>query len=536
MSDDRSPVQIREATEADAGAIIELFIAGYGDGYMYPQYYEDLSIRKMILSEGTLMFVAEDASGRLVGTASVMLEIGAYSDLIGELGRLVVHPEFRNQGVATHLMRARLDRVKDRLHVGIVEARTIHPYACRLATRHEFAPVGMLPNGLVFSNSREHAVLYMRHFGDALSLRNNHPRIIPEAYALAGLAMENVGLDLDVIVDEQAAPYPHGGDVQIEKLQAEGYTSLLRIERGRVRNREVFGPLQLHYGRFKLLATHAHYLIARDGGRVVGAVGFILDRQDLHLRIFELIQVDQAVARQLLADLGRRAVEEWDLVTIEIDVAANAPSLQRTLLELDYRPAAYLPAHSFHAVERRDVVKMWRLLQPAVVPSDELPAAAMTVTEVVLEQLRQQERRPRIRRALEDVLLCSDLTEEQAGRIEGLLEYTRLETGERLFERGEPGDRMFLVTEGRVTIEGEDGAVGEVGPGGCVGEVALLTRAPHSATAVASEPVEAGTLGREPLERLVRQRPDIGVALYRNLARELGEKLKQADLDISGAS
>jgi len=35
---------------------------------------------------------------------------------------------------------------------------------------------------------------------------------------------------------------------------------------------------------------------------------------------------------------------------------------------------------------------------------------------------------------------------------------------------------------------------------------------------------------RDDLQDLVRQRPDIGVVLYRNLARGLGEKLRRADL------
>jgi len=44
--------------------------------------------------------------------------------------------------------------------------------------------------------------------------------------------------------------------------------------------------------------------------------------------------------------------------------------------------------------------------------------------------------------------------------------------------------------------------------------------------------VEAGVLTKKDLQSVVRLRPGIGVVLYRNLARGLGEKLRRADLGI----
>ena len=41
--------------------------------------------------------------------------------------------------------------------------------------------------------------------------------------------------------------------------------------------------------------------------------------------------------------------------------------------------------------------------------------------------------------------------------------------------------------------------------------------------------VHAGVITRDDLNTLVRQRPDIGVVLYRNLAENFGSKLKRLD-------
>ena len=57
----------------------------------------------------------------------------------------------------------------------------------------------------------------------------------------------------------------------------------------------------------------------------------------------------------------------------------------------------------------------------------------------------------------------------------------------------------------------------------------LLTRARHSATATAQTKTETAVLPHHELDQLIRLRPDIGVIIYRNLARGLGKKLIRSD-------
>ena len=101
---------------------------------------------------------------------------------------------------------------------------------------------------------RESLALLACYFGDALGLRKNHPRVIPEVHPLSHLALEDCSLRPDAVVDEDAPAYPPGGSFEFQELTADGYATLLRIQRGRVRRREVFGPVRLHYGLFKLQA------------------------------------------------------------------------------------------------------------------------------------------------------------------------------------------------------------------------------------------------------------------------------------------
>jgi GNAT superfamily N-acetyltransferase len=521
-------INVREATGKDVAGIREIFLASYGTDYKDPRYYDDALLTRLVYSEDSLLLVAEDSdTGRIVGTASVDLEVGAHSDLVGEFCRLAVHPDHRQRGVGKLLLSERLCRVQDRLQVGLVEARTAHPYSLQIAEAHQFAIAGFMPERWRL-RERESLGLLVRYFGNALDLRDNHPRIIPEVFPLAHMALENCRLPPDAIVDEEAPAYPPGGSFDVQDLTTEGYAALLRIERGRVRHREIFGPARLHYGIFKLQARRSRYLIAREGGRIAGAVGFTLDPLDKAVRIFELIALHDEVIRFLLSELERACREKWDCL-IEVDVGAHAPRMQRTLIEVGFLPVAYLPALVFHEVERLDVVKMVRLLVPPQVRTDTLTPSCKALADLVLRLFRNRTVLPRIAQAVHDLPLFAGLNGEQVARLAGVCGVATFAPGEPVFREGEADNQIHVVLQGEVviTVAGSAAPVGVVQSGECLGEMSLLTAAAHSATATARTPVETAVLGHEALAELIRLRPDIGLLIYRNLARGMGEKLKR---------
>ncbi len=135
---------------------------------------------------------------------------------------------------------------------------------------------------------------------------------------------------------------------------------------------------------------------------------------------------------------------------------------------------------------------------------------------------------------MDRVGLFSGLEEEQLERLASVCTHTTFDRGQDIFSTGEPCTEMYLILDGEVAVlaKGGEGHIGTVHAGECLGEVAVLTGGEHSATARAITPVEAGVLTKKDLQSVVRLRPGIGVVLYRNLARGLGEKLRRADLGI----
>jgi CRP-like cAMP-binding protein len=127
------------------------------------------------------------------------------------------------------------------------------------------------------------------------------------------------------------------------------------------------------------------------------------------------------------------------------------------------------------------------------------------------------------------------LTEEQINRLAGICGIRQFEMGATIFKEGETATEMFVVLSGEANIYLEDASqpVGAVTTGECLGELSALSGASHSATATAKQSLEVATINHTDFAQLVRQRPDIGVQIYKNLAVGLGEKLRRSDTFIA---
>jgi CRP-like cAMP-binding protein/GNAT superfamily N-acetyltransferase len=524
-------VNIRPAEEGDIQAIQALFRVCYGDRYSHPEFVSEPYLRKMIYSDNSRALVAEDATGNIVATASVVIDVGAYSDLVGEFGRLVVHPNSRGRHIGHRLMTERIEQVGPYLHIGFADNRLAHTRSQHISLAHGFAPVGFLP-----IHNGEPVALFVRHFGDALKLRRNHPRLAPQVYGLAQRALKACGIEAGAIVDETSPPYGLDESFEIEEMSARGYATLLRFERGRVKNPEIFSRARLHFGLRTLESHNTSYLLARRDGHLVGAVGYAHDaRLDHAVRIFELVSADESPNRFLLKELMRRSREEWRVDYVEVDVNAHAPRMQKTLLELGFVPVAYLPASVFHHVERLDTVRMQRFYVPVRTEGLQLTDEAKPLFEMVIRSLNTRAIQPKLVQLLPATRFGKHLNREQVSRLSTLFETVSFNDGDTILKAGERDARLYILLSGkaRVYSGSPPEEVGSVDEGELLGEVSLLRKTPHTATAIAEGKVEAAAVHHNDLNQLLQQRTDIGVVLFRNLATGLSSKLSRTDAFLS---
>jgi CRP/FNR family transcriptional regulator, cyclic AMP receptor protein len=102
------------------------------------------------------------------------------------------------------------------------------------------------------------------------------------------------------------------------------------------------------------------------------------------------------------------------------------------------------------------------------------------------------------------------------------------EEGEVIFREGDPGEAMYVVVEGKVELRIRDKVVEKVGPGGVIGEMALIDRAPRVATATALTDCRLAAIPEKRFLFMVQQTPHFSLQILRVVVerlRRMDEKL-----------
>jgi EmrB/QacA subfamily drug resistance transporter len=99
----------------------------------------------------------------------------------------------------------------------------------------------------------------------------------------------------------------------------------------------------------------------------------------------------------------------------------------------------------------------------------------------------------------------------------------RLPAGEWLFRESDPGDAMYVVRAGRLEVVDErtGSVIRELGRGDVLGELALLTGSPRSASVRAARTSDVLVVRRSDFEGLLEGSPGLSLALNRVLAEQL---------------
>ena len=90
-----------------------------------------------------------------------------------------------------------------------------------------------------------------------------------------------------------------------------------------------------------------------------------------------------------------------------------------------------------------------------------------------------------------------------------------------LIKEGAPGNSLLIVASGHVKVSKDNHDLAKLGPGMVIGEIALITGAPRSATVTAHEDVEYFELDRNDIETLAKQKPQIAEELLEYCRKRL---------------
>ena len=108
--------------------------------------------------------------------------------------------------------------------------------------------------------------------------------------------------------------------------------------------------------------------------------------------------------------------------------------------------------------------------------------------------------------------------------------------GEVVLERNVPLRAIFVVDEGSVRVERDDGGrvitLAVLGPGQFFGEMSFVDGAPTSATVVANTATRLRMINTMIIDNLSAVDPSFGTRLYRSIAAILVERLRLTSMDL----
>jgi len=108
--------------------------------------------------------------------------------------------------------------------------------------------------------------------------------------------------------------------------------------------------------------------------------------------------------------------------------------------------------------------------------------------------------------------------------------------GEVVLERNVPLRAIFVVDEGSVRVERDDGGhvmtLAVLGPGQFFGEMSFVDGAPTSATVVANTATRLRMINTMIIDNLSEVDPSFGTRLYRSIAAILVERLRLTSMDL----
>jgi len=99
------------------------------------------------------------------------------------------------------------------------------------------------------------------------------------------------------------------------------------------------------------------------------------------------------------------------------------------------------------------------------------------------------------------------------------------EAGQTLIEAGAKGAGMFVLLEGRATVDTRGKRAIVLEPGECFGELALLTpNAVRTARVRAQTPVRSLAIARADFQHLLEEEPKLALSLLETLATRLAAR------------
>ncbi len=295
-------------------------------------------------------------------------------------------------------------------------------------------------------------------------------------------------------------------------------------------------------GPLELLADSLRDRARRDSLNALKAFGLLSDRETISVAIENLRSQDPNQRANALETLD--TIREASAIRPLLDIwePAQIPQTNGHIAEilstiLDREPDEWLRACAAFAARLEKYPRANESLN-RLAQADTDPF----VREVAAQNLQDGEPMDTITSLsimerillLRRVPLLADLSPADLKRVAAITTEHHFLDGEIIFEQDEPGDEMYVVAAGevRVLVKNENHDNKEVArrrAGETVGEMSVISGSLRSATLAAAGDVHLLCLDQKSFEGLLRERPEVSLAVMRMLCERLRQATQRDD-------
>jgi CRP-like cAMP-binding protein len=122
---------------------------------------------------------------------------------------------------------------------------------------------------------------------------------------------------------------------------------------------------------------------------------------------------------------------------------------------------------------------------------------------------------------LKRVPLFADCSRRELREIASVADEIVVPAGTVLAREGKSGRELVIIVEGAAEVTKRGRKINEVGDGDFVGEIAVVTDTPRTATVKTTQPTHALVLTRRDFKTLMKRVPTIQLKVLETLARRL---------------
>ncbi len=137
--------------------------------------------------------------------------------------------------------------------------------------------------------------------------------------------------------------------------------------------------------------------------------------------------------------------------------------------------------------------------------------------------------------ALRKIPIFRHLTYKEQTAVLSIAQTRTFPGGREIVIEGQPGEELFVVIRGRVSIEKNGVEIAELRAGGHFGEMGLIDNAPRSATVRATEPTRVMVITQKDLMNLMKRESILAVKMLWSFVQVLSDRLRAANTELSEA-